>query len=392
MKTPQQLAQVLARYWQRNDWREAHLLPASTGWPLRLSIGLPDSQIFLEQPLLLREHLRQWQAVADSGMGEVQWTERRFRAASEPVNLPTHWVIHQPSQYLQAICQWGGRAQAQVVRDCLMLQEVLAQVDPTLRRVLVRRLALWREMPVPAVLTAARMAMELSPQCARGKPLRALALQGNDSKFFERHGALLKALLDERFDGAASREGLTAFLGASEDADHWLLVQPLAPDLLPFRRLRLSTQDLLHTPLPGQRLLLVENEQCAHHLPVYVPDTVAVLGAGLDLAWLQAPWLAQRQVAYWGDIDSWGLKMLATARSHVPHLQALLMDRPTFAAHAQHAVVEPTPAPLQECRHWLLPQEQTLADWLAQQGQGRLEQEFLATEAVGHALQRWMGI
>ena len=112
MKTPQQLAQVLARYWQRNDWREAHLLPASTGWPLRLSIGLPDSQIFLEQPALLREHLRQWQAVADSGMGEVQWTERRFRAASEPVNLPTHWVIHQPSQYLQAICQWGGRAQA----------------------------------------------------------------------------------------------------------------------------------------------------------------------------------------------------------------------------------------------------------------------------------------
>lgn len=391
MKSPQQLTQVLARYWQRSDWRETHMLPPGAGWPLRLAIGLPGSQVFLEQPALLREHLQQWQSVTDSGIGEVEWTKRRFRAASEPVDMPTHWLIHKPSQYLQAMAQLGGRAQAQVVRDCLVLQEVLGQVDSTLRRVLVRRLALWRDIPVSAVLTAARMAMELSPQCAQGKPLRALALQGNDSKFFERHGVLLKVLLDERFDGAASREGLTGFLGASEDADHWLLVRPLAPDLLPFCRLRLSTQDLLHTPLPGQRLLLVENEQCAHHLPAYLPATVAVLGAGLDLAWLQAPWLQQRQVAYWGDIDSWGLKMLATARSHVPHLHALLMDVPTFAAHAQHAVEEPTPAPLQECRQWLLPQERALADWLEQQSKGRLEQEFLATSTVEQALQGWMG-
>ena len=389
MKSPQQLAQVLARYWQRNDWRTTHLLPPSEGWPLRLSIGLPDSQTFLAQPALLREHLQQWQAVTDSGIGEVEWTQRRFRAASEPVHMPAHWVIHRPSQYLQAIRQFGGRAQAHIVQDYQALQTVLTQVDPALHHVLVRRLALWRETPLQAVITAARMAMELGPQCAQGKPLRALALQGNDSKFFERHGALLRLLLDERFDGAASREGLTAFLGASDDADHWLLVLPLQPDLLPFPRLRLSTRELQHMALPGQRLLLVENEQCAHHLPRPLPGTVAVLGSGLDLEWLSATWLQQRQVGYWGDIDSWGLKMLATARRHLPQIQALLMDRPTFEAHAQHAVVEPTPASLQEYRQWLLPQEQALADWLVQQGRGRLEQEFLLSSAVEHALQRW---
>ncbi len=55
-----------------------------------------------------------------------------------------------------------------------------------------------------------------------------------------------------------------------------------------------------------------------------------MLGAGLNLGWLAAPWLQERTVAYWGDLDTWGLHMLAIARGHVPHLHALLMDRATF--------------------------------------------------------------
>ena len=64
-------------------------------------------------------------------------------------------------------------------------------------------------------------------------------------------------------------------------------------------------------------------------------DTIAVLGAGLNLGWLAAPWLRGRSVAYWGDLDTWSLHMLASARGHLPHLQALLMDRATFDTH-QH--------------------------------------------------------
>ena len=391
MKTPQQLAHWLTRCWQRQDWREKQLLPGTPGaWPRRLAIGLPDSQVFLQNGSALRQHLQQWHSVADRGMGTVLWTEHRFRGASAALRIPTHWELAKPSQYLQAVRQLGGSSGTAIAREYSALQTVLGQVDPCFHRLLVRRLALWRDTPVEAVVTAARIAMELQPQCAQGKPLRALALQGNDSKFFERHAALLKALLDERFDGAASREGLAAFLGASEEADHWLLVLPLAPGLLPFGRLRLSTQELRHTPLPGQRVLLVENEQCAHHLNITLPDTVAVLGAGLDLEWLNAPWLQERHVAYWGDMDSWGLQMLATARRHLPHLQALMMDRPSFEAHAQHAVPEPVPTTLDAHWHDLLPHEQELAQWLGQQGCGRLEQEFLRTQWVQQHLTQWL--
>lgn len=390
MKTPQQLAHWLTRCWQRKDWREQHLLPGGQAWPLRLPIGLPDSQTFLQDGSALRQHLQQWQAVSDRQLGQVVWTQHRFRGASDTVAVPTHWVLDKPSQYLQAVRQLGGAASAEIAQDYHALQTVLAHADPCFHRLLVRRLSLWRDTPLDSVLIALRMAMELQPQCAQGKPLRALALQGNDSKFFERHASLLKALLDERFDGAASREGLAAFLGASEDADHWLLVIPLAPDLLPFQRLRLSTQELQHTALPGQHVLLVENEQCAHLLPQQLPGTIAVLGAGLDLEWLRAPWLRQRAVAYWGDMDTWGLKMLATARRHVPHLQALMMDHPSFEAHAQQAVTEPMPTSLDAYWQDLLPHEQELAQWLGQQGCGRLEQEFLQPAWVLQHLNKWL--
>lgn len=389
MKTPAALAQALARYWQRSDWREAHLLPNVEAWPLRLPIGLPSHHAFHAHGLALQQHLQQWQAVTDSGLGCVQWTQHRFRGASAAVAMPAYWVLEKPSQYLQAIQHYGGRSHAPVAEDYRALHTVLGRVDACFHRLLVRRLALWRTTPAETVVTAACMALQLAPGCAQGKPLRALSLQGNDSKFFERHETLLKALLDVRFEGEATRQGLTDFLGASRDTEHWVLVLTLDPQLLPFPRMRLSTHTLRHTPLPATHVLLVENEQCAHQLPSYLPGTIAVLGSGLDLHWLQAPWLSACHVGYWGDMDSWGLQMLAMARQHQPQLHPLLMDLATFMAHDQHAVAEPVHATLQP--HWpqLTPGEQALSLHMQAQEKSRLEQEFLPTSGVTAALTAW---
>src|SRR5690606_23202284 len=122
-----------------------------------------------------------------------------------------------------------------------------------------------------------------------------------------------------------------------------------------------------------------------HQLPQPAPDTIAVLGAGLNLGWLAAPWLQGRSVAYWGDLDTWGLHMLGIARNHLPHLHALLMDRTTFDVHQPLAVAEPVHAhePASEA---LLPEEAALDTHLRTQEKGRLEQEFLPTDAVHRAV------
>jgi hypothetical protein len=396
MKSPQQLADALARQWQRADWREQLLLPGTRQpvWPLHLSIGQPRTATFLNDSASLRQHLQQWQAVASSGIGTVAWQARSYRGGGAPVQVPTHWVLARPSDCVAAIARWGGSAGAAVQADYQGLREVLAQVDATFHRLLLRRLALWRGAEIHQVVTATRIALQLAPGCAQGKPLRALALDGNDSKFFERHASLLTALLDVRFDGEASAQGLTAFLGASPEGEHWLLVAPLAPGLLPFARQRVSASELATTPLAASHILLVENERSLHQLPQPLADTIAILGAGLNLGWLAAPWLQSRQVAYWGDIDTWGLAMLATARGHLPHLHPLLMDRATFDAHAHLAVPEPMHAsPVNDnptpSGAWL-PDEAALDQHLRQQARGRLEQEFVPPDVVALAVGSWL--
>ena len=379
MKSPAHLAQHLARQWQRADWRERHLLHNPHAWPLRLPIGQPGARSFRDGSADLRTHLQQWRAVAESGLGTVEWAQRAYQGGAAPIDVPTHWVLHKPSEALAAIARFGGAEGAQVHACHQALAAVLAGVDARFHRLLLRRLALWRETPVEQVIAAAHTALQLAPGCAEGKPLRALAVAGNDSKFFERHHTLVTALLDERFGGEASRQGLAAFLGASGEDDHWLLVAPLAPGLLPFARQRVRVSELLTTALPAQHILLVENERCLHQLPQPLAGTIAILGAGLNLGWLAAPWLQGRRVAYWGDLDTWGLHMLATARGHLPQLHALLMDRATFDAHQHLAVPETVHAP----------GDAPLATYLRGLERGRLEQEFLPTALVQGAIAQW---
>ena len=390
MKSPQELAARLAQQWNSADWRERQLLGTAAAWPLTLSIGQPDTAVFLNDAAALRSHLQQWRAVEQHGLGSVQWQERRYRGSSGAIAVPTHWQLAKPSQCVAAIVHFKVPGHAQVKSDYTRLGALIAVVEhPGFQRLLVRRLVQWRDTPAEAVIAAARMALQLEPGCAQGRPLRALALQGNDSKFFERHANLLTALLDERFDGEASRQGLVGFLGALPEDDHWLLIAPLAPGLLPFARQRVRASELITTPLPAHRVLLVENERCLHQLPRPLADTIAVLGAGLNLGWLAAPWLRGRAVAYWGDLDTWGLHMLASARSHLPHLQALLMDRTTFETHQHLAVTEPVHACAPTCRA-LQPDEALLDSYLRTLKKGRLEQEFLPSDMVQHAVCAWV--
>jgi hypothetical protein len=177
-------------------------------------------------------------------------------------------------------------------------------------------------------------------------------------------------------------------LGAPEQADHWLLVVDLDGSLLPFEKLRVKSSELAARPLPGKRLLVVENETSQHQL-CSLPGTLAVLGAGFDLNWMHAAWLSERQVGYWGDIDTWGLQFLAKARLAAPRLDALLMGTEVFESHRHSAVKEPVSAG-EEPPVGLGPQEIELYRFLLGQDKRRLEQEYLPTELVHRQLHAWV--
>ncbi len=378
MKSPDVLAAQLTRQWHSADRRE-HLLLDPQAWPRTVAIGGPTASVFTQQTAMVREHIARWRAVT---VGEVQWQDVTFRSAAEPVSLPQHWLLRSLEEFSDAT----GDAQVQL--ELQRLRYMLGRIDSRFHSLLVRQRALWRDRNDAEVIQAIALANALEPGIAAGRPLRALALAGIDSKFMERHRALVAALLDIRFDGQASQLGLSSFLDAADEGEHWLLVAPLSPGLLPFAQQRVRARELRDTPLPAKRILLIENDRCLHLLPE-LPDTIAVLGSGLDLAWLRAEWLRERHLGYCGDMDTCGLRMLSYARELQPQLEPLLMDQTLFERFSKTlAVPEPIPAGLMP-PDGLNDFEQAFYRYLLARAKGRVEQEFLPADIVSHALSQW---
>ena len=377
MKAPTELAAQLRKQWQNPKLRTDRLL-SREAWPLTLPIGKPPSGLIAHDPEALQRHLHAWRGVR---VGEVVWGEQRYRTAAEPVTIPLQWRIRKPSEWIQA-CD-----DRQVDADYARLQALIAASDPSFHTLLIRQLPSLRTLQLDEIRLCLDIAQRLEPGMAQGKPLRALAM-GADTKFFERHRRLLTRLLDIRFDGAPGELGLETFLDAASERDHWLLLAPLADGLLPYRQMRARASELQERPLAAGRILVIENEQCVHQLP-QAADCIAVLGSGLDLGWMQTSWLRDRQLAYWGDLDTWGLAMLGRARTHQPHVQALLMERGIFDAFTDHAVTEPVPCDAGE-PEGLEAAELDLFRYLRRQERGRLEQEYLPEDVVAEAVRAWL--
>lgn len=396
MKSPQYLKQQLAKQWLSSRQRELRLLTKES-WPLKISIGKPSASEFVNTASL-SQHIQQWRSV---NVGKVEWNNVNYRAAEKAVSLPLYWIIDSPSQWIQA-CD-----DENISAEYRHLEGIVKDIDSLFYATVIRQLKLVLAKPIEEVITAAKLALQLTPGCAEGRPLRAISIAGIDSKFFERHRSLIVQFLDVRFDGAVSEQGLEIFLNASNEKDHWLLLIPLGKNLLPFEQMRVRASELSEHGLQADNILIIENEQCAHQLPSYstarstalsstpssVPSTpastIAILGAGLNLNWLSADWLANKHIAYWGDMDSWGLKMLAQARLLQPHLKELLMSERVFLQYQQRAVIEPTIAN-ENTPEGLTLDESEFYQFLIHCEKGRLEQEFLPKKAVEQAILGWL--
>lgn len=379
MKSPAQLSHKLKSQWFNAGTRELRLLGGSQHWPLKIGIGLPKPSVMTTDLDAVIAHINAWKEVT---IGDVVWENVSYRAAAEPVSVPVTWQLNKPSEWVQAC---GDKS---LDRMFNAMADLVSEADPAFHSLLIRRHSLWRDKPLQEVLLACQVAATLTPGYAQGKPLRALSIHGIDTKFFERHARLITTLLDTRFEGEASTLGLEVFLNALSEGDHWLLLIDLDGGLLPFTKQRVSSADLAQAELPGQQLLIVENESSQHQLPSTMPGTLAILGAGLDLDWTANPNLAQKRIGYWGDIDTWGLQCLARARASLPQLQPLLMNLKLFNQYSQFTVTEPVVAS-DETPDSLRADEQSLYRHLLSIDRGRLEQEFIPENIVKAALTSW---
>ncbi len=228
--------------------------------------------------------------------------------------------------------------------------------------------------------------------------LRQIDVDGVDTKFVERHRALLDELLvavlpAERID---TRFGISDFAARFrfQTKPEYARFRLLSPEpSLPrgVSELRMRSDELAEIQPAAVTVFIIENEVTYLAFPA-VPDAIVMFGSGYALHPLRRlSWLDHKQLVYWGDIDTHGFAILSNLRSRFAEVRSILMDRHTLLAHPRQWVGEP--APTNRALPNLTEEEQALYRDLVEGHFGpavRLEQERVRFSLVRQALQPWM--
>jgi hypothetical protein len=229
-----------------------------------------------------------------------------------------------------------------------------------------------------------------------GSYLREIDVPGVDTKFVETHRGLLADLLEHqllegRIDVDRPRSDFAGRFGFRSKPDYVRVRLPPEHDG-PFSEIAVRVEELATSPLAADTVLVVENDITYLALPPR-PGTAVLLGGGYAVGRL-APlaWLADRDIRYWGDIDTHGFAILDRLRAHLPHVRSLLMDHATLLAHPSQWVCENSP--LADRLGRLTDDEAELYAGLVSDAFGpsvRLEQERVRLSLVEPALRAAVG-
>lgn len=225
-----------------------------------------------------------------------------------------------------------------------------------------------------------------------GMYLRQVDVPGVDTKFIEGHRTILAAMLDrqlpeERIDRTrppSDFAGRYRFRGKPG----YIRFRCLSADA-GFSELTVRAAELADLQLDARTVFVVENEITYLAFPP-VEDAVVIFGEGYAAARLEPlRWLADKNLVYWGDIDTHGFAILNRLRRTFGHARSMLMDRVTLLAHEGQWVCEPTPTV--EHLEMLLPDEAALYTDLVEDVLGarvRLEQERISYATIEQAVRQ----
>jgi hypothetical protein len=174
-----------------------------------------------------------------------------------------------------------------------------------------------------------------------GRYLRELDVPDVDTKFIEQHKGLIKELLDIVLPDDAIDHTVTGLSRFGFERRYGLKYDE---PLIRFRFLdaelvkQYGGLDDLSIPLSQfhklnpncTRVFITENKINGLSFPAQ-PQSMVIFGLGYGISMLkQASWFTQKELFYWGDIDTHGFAILSQLRGYFPCVKSLLMDQETL--------------------------------------------------------------
>lgn len=349
---------------------------AASPFPRRLVMKRPTSIELAER----FDEVRAWitQLTREAKYYRIVWRKVNHRIIGAN-SIPVEIWIDSPGDALRLIGK--GREAEKLTAIAALTQERQPELMPWLAKRPLRVLELADDWP-----RLLDIVDWLRRHSRPGIYLRQIDIPGVHSKFIEKHRAVLGELFDLTLPPAVIDKeavGVGGFCRRYGFRDK--PVRPrfriLDPALSLFNKetdqdIAVPHETFARLDLPVKNVFITENEINFLAFPA-TPRSMVIFGAGYGCEMLsEASWLHDRDIYYWGDIDTHGFAILDQWRAHFPQAKSFLMDRDTLHAHRVHWCAEPKP----ETRdlHRLTDEEQTLYDDLRNNRLGnqvRLEQE-----------------
>jgi hypothetical protein len=187
----------------------------------------------------------------------------------------------------------------------------------------------------------------LADNADRNRFLRQIDVPGLDTKFIERHRAILTELVDLMIEPADRQTRDFALRYGFRDKPPRVRIRVLDPGVSPLPSditdVELPANELASQVFDVDRVFLVENEVTFLAFPP-ARRSLLIFGGGYAISRVgRLDWLRNVPLYYWGDIDTHGFRILDLLRSRFPDAHSMLMDRATLLAHEIHWDREQSP-------------------------------------------------
>ncbi|MGN1392851.1 MAG: Wadjet anti-phage system protein JetD domain-containing protein [Succinivibrionaceae bacterium] len=310
-----------------------------------------------------------------------------FRFAEDKQDIPSKLVIHDINEFLELLPKSTATTLQNFLETVQQLSLVWPQCDKGNFYSLINDL--W-ELDKDTVNKLCTVLPQLKKGMGKNFYLRALPIQHIDTKFLEKNDKLILSILKAALPiEAAPNDNLEYWLGVLQKPAGFVYVRTCQNS--GFGVIQVCASDLINTELPGTKILVVENIQSGYMVPNF-PDTTIIFGCGNNLAWSTAKWLKQKDVLYWGDVDSWGFAMLERFRRNAGiDVKSIMMDKETIINHPKEMVHEPESTEVDLSSSFLTAMEIEAIQILKQSYLNRLEQEKIHQDYVLNQLGRILG-
>jgi hypothetical protein len=224
--------------------------------------------------------------------------------------------------------------------------------------------------------------------------IRQISLPDIDTKFIETHKKLLTEWFDIILDPSIVDNNATGVRGFEQR--YGFLEKPVQVRFRILDKkcyiqglsdLALRADEFCALNLDIDTVFVTENDINGLAFPT-VDRSMIIFGRGYGFEYLQnAHWLHDKEILYWGDIDTHGFAILSQFRKLFPSVKSFLMDRDTLLTYRQYWVKELTPSTATLDN--LTEEETSLYNDLKSNALGesvRLEQEFIQFDYVKRQL------